>query len=389
MRQISTVIEIGTSKIVCIMSQKGQFDESHILGSAVKSYAGYKNKKWLDKKGIAPAIIGAIRAAEQQAGKKCKYVHIGIPADFTKVVCSNESLEFSGYKTVTQADIEKLYKLAKQKVLDKEHTIIHVAPIGFKIDNARKTMEPVNQKANKLSATVSFIMVEKWLCAAISKMLESKGYTVGAFISSSYATSMKYISQQKRDTGAIMLDIGDKSTTVAIAKGDGLLFHQAISVGGANITNDIVSVLGLKQELAEELKKRSIYGLSLSKDDFYEVCDKKSCKFERYPARQVQNIIEARLYQILGVINNALEKSDCNIPDYVPIFVSGGTASMRGIREFIQKYTGRNTNLVQPQSTCFNQPAYASALSVTDMALDAQQEEKLSVFDSLKKLFDK
>ena len=90
-------------------------------------------------------------------------MHIGIPADFTKVVCSNESLEFSGYKTVTQADIEKLYKLAKQKVLDKEHTIIHVAPIGFKIDNARKTMEPVNQKANKLSVTVSFIMVEKWL----------------------------------------------------------------------------------------------------------------------------------------------------------------------------------------------------------------------------------
>ena len=62
---------------------------------------------------------------------------------------------------------------------------------------------------------------------------------------------------------------------------------------------------------------------------------------------------------------------------------------MRGIREFIQKHTGRNTNLVQPQSTCFNQPAYASALSVTDMALDAQQEEKLSLFDSLKKLFDK
>lgn len=389
MRQISTIIEIGTSKIVCIMSQKGQFEEAHILGSAVKTYAGYKNKKWLDKKSIAPAIIGAIRTAEQQAGKKCKYVHIGIPADFTKVVCSNESLEFSGHKTVTQADIEKLYKLAKQKVLDKEHTVIHVAPIGFKIDNARKTMEPVNQKANKLSVTVSFIMVEKWLCAAITKMLEAKGYTVGTFISSSYATSMKYISQQKRDIGAIMLDIGDKSTTVAIAKGDGLLFHQAISVGGANITNDISSVLGLKQELAEDLKKRSIYGLSLSKDDFYEVCDKKSCKFERYPARQVQNIIEARLYQILGAVDNALKKSDCNVPEYVPIFVSGGTASMRGIREFIQKHTGRNTNLVQPQSTCFNQPAYASALSVTDMALDAQQEEKISLFDSLKKLFDK
>ena len=99
MRQISTVIEIGTSKIVCIISQRGQFDESHILGSAVKSYAGYKNKKWLDKKNITPAIIGAIHEAEQQAGKKCKYVHIGIPADFTKVVCSSENIDFSGYRS--------------------------------------------------------------------------------------------------------------------------------------------------------------------------------------------------------------------------------------------------------------------------------------------------
>ncbi len=389
MRQISTVIEIGTSKIVCIMSQKGQFDESHILGSSVKSYAGYKNKKWLDKKSIAPAIIGAIREAEQQAGKKCKYVHIGIPADFTKVVCSNESIDFSGYKTVTQADIEKLYKLGRQKAIDKDYSIVHVAPVSFKIDNARKTMEPVGQRASKLSATVSFIMVEKWLCSAITKMLDARGYAVSTFISSSYATAMKYISQQKRDNGAIFLDIGDKSTTVALTKGDGILFHKAFSIGGANITGDIVKVLGLKHDMAEELKKRSIYGLSLSQDDFYEVCDKKSCKFERYPAKQVQSIIEARLYEILSVVNNALEKSGSNIPEYVPIFISGGTASMRGIREFVQKYTQRNTNLVQPQSTCFNQPAFASALSVMDMALDVQQDEKTSIFDGLKKLFDK
>ncbi len=389
MRQISTVIEIGTSKIVCIISQRGQFDESHILGSAVKSYAGYKNKKWLDKKNITPAIIGAIHEAEQQAGKKCKYVHIGIPADFTKVVCSSENIDFSGYKTVTQADIEKIYKLGRQKVLDKGYSIVHVAPVSFKLDNARKTMEPVGQRASKLSATVSYIMVEKWLCSALTKMLEAKGYLASTFISSSYATAMKYISQQKRDNGAILLDIGDKSTTVAVTKGDGILFHKAFSVGGANITNDIATVLGLKHEMAEELKKRSIYGLSLSKDDFYEVCDKKSCKFERYPAKQVQSIIEARLYEILTVVNNALEKSGCSIPEYVPIFVSGGTASMRGIREFIQKYTGRNTNLVQPQSTCFNQPAFAAALSATDMALEAQQEEKISIIDSLKKLFDK
>lgn len=389
MRQISTIIEIGTSKIVCIMSQRGQFDESHILGSAVKSYAGYKNKKWLDKKGIAPAIIGAIREAEQQAGKKCKYVHIGIPADFTKVVCSRESLDFSGYKTVTQADVEKLYKLGKQKITDKNYSIVHVAPISFKVDEARNTMEPVGQRASKLSATVSFIMVERWLCSAITKMLEAKGYLVSTFISSSYASAMKYISQEKRDSGAIMLDIGDKSTTVAITKGDGILFHKAIPFGGANITNDLVSILGLKSDLAEELKKRSIYGLSLSPDDFYEVCDKKSCKFERYPAKQVQSIIEARLYEMLAVINHTLAASGCNIPQYVPIFVFGGGASMRGIREFIQKYTNRNTILVQPQSTCFNQPAYAAALSVTDLALDAQREEKIGFFDSLKIFFVK
>ena len=87
MRQISTVIEIGTSKVVSIISENGQYDDTHILGSAAVPYAGYKKRKWVDKHALEPAVVNALHEAEKKAGKRCKAVHIGIPADFIKVVC--------------------------------------------------------------------------------------------------------------------------------------------------------------------------------------------------------------------------------------------------------------------------------------------------------------
>lgn len=389
MKQVSTIIEIGTSKIVCIIAEKGQFGEAHILGSAFRNYPGYKNKKWIDKKSVFPAIFGALNDAEKQAGKKYRNVHVGIPADFIQVKCSRERVNFPKHKTLTQGDIARLYKSGRNRSVDETQSIMHVAPVNFKIDDARNTMEPVGQMASSVSATVSYISTMKSFAEAFEKAFSRRGYEVSTFIASSYATAMTFVSQEKRDNGAIVLDIGDKSTSIVITKGDGVIFHKALPFGGRNITNDLKNLLGIKFDMAEDLKKRSIYGLSLSEDDVYEVCDKETGKFERYSAIKVQEIIEARLLEMFEYISYYIENSRCNIPDYIPVFIAGGTASMRGIREFAQKQLSRNTIIVQPQSTKFNQPAFASALAVTDLALDALIENEVSFFDSIKIFFDK
>lgn len=388
MRQISTVIEIGTSKVVSVICEAGQYDETHILGSASVNYPGYKNRKWVDKHKVAPAIIEALHEAEKIAGRKAKSVHVGIPADFLKVHCTKVEIEFKSQKTIDQQDIDQLYKIGRSKLqVPKEYMMIHRCPIAYMLDDARKTMEPITRRAKKLSAIISYVLAERWFANGISKILTSYGYTASTFIGASYAEALRYIPEDKRDNGAVMIDIGASSTCVMAARGDGLIFHKVLPFGGNNITDDIVKVLNTKRSVAEELKRRAIYGLSLGEDDCYEVCDKDTYRFERFPAYKVQAVIEARLKEMLDVIVTVLDNSGCNLPYYVPVFVTGGTASMRGLREFIQKETTHNTTIIMPQSTRFNQPAYSSALAVASLALEAEIEDEPSFFESIKKLF--
>ena len=387
MRQISTIIEIGTGKVVSIICEAGKYDELHILGNATVNYSGFKNGKLVDRHSIVTAIRQALHGAEKMAGKKARNVHVGIPADFIQVVCNKVELEFKNPKTVTQEDINHLYHKSKNALqYSKDYMVIHRCPIVYMLDDARKTMEPQNKQAKKISAVISYVLAEKGFCQGIKKLLSKYGYNASTFIGASYAEAIKFIPEEKRDHGAVMIDIGKTSTTVMIARGDGLMFHKVLNFGGANITDDLVKVLNTKRKVANELKKRAIYGLSLSEEDNYEVCDKDTYKFERFSAIKVQAIIEARLKEMIDVIVDSLDKSGCRLPKYVPVFVTGGTALMRGLREFIQKETNHNTVIVSPQSTCFNQPSYSSALAVADFALEAETDEQVGFFERYKQI---
>ncbi|MBR2860535.1 MAG: cell division protein FtsA [Clostridia bacterium] len=387
MRQISTIIEIGTSKVVSIISEAGQYDDAHILGSAVAQYSGYKNRKWADKHSLARAINSCLRDAEKMAGRKIKNVHIGVPADFVKVVCFKAELEFPKHKTITQSDINELYQIGRSKLeVPKEYTLIHRCPVVFTLDGARRTMEPVSRKAGKISAVISYVFAEKWFVSGVSKILARGGFAPSTLVASSYAQAIRFTPQDKRDGGAIIIDIGANSTSVAVAKGDGLLVHQVFPFGSANITNDISKMFKVKQDLAEELKKRSIFGLSLTEDDVYEVCDRETYKFQRFSAQQVQSVIEARMLEMLKVISRYLASCGYNLPYYVPVYLTGGGASMRGLREFVQRAIQRNTSIISPQSTRFNQPCYASALAVMDLALEAETDDEIGFFENIKNL---
>ena len=389
MRQVSTVIEIGTGKVVSVICEAGKLDETHILGSSSVSYAGYKNRKWLDKRSVAPAIMKALHEAEHIAGKRSKTVHIGIPGDFLRVVCRRTELELDKPRTVTQGDVQAIYRKSRSSLdVPKDYVLLHKCPIGFMLDDARKTMEPIGRRAKKITVVLSYVFAEKWFVQLIRKILSNNGYTPSTLIGATYAEAVRYIPEEKRDHSAVMIDIGKTSTTVMVAKGDGLTFHTTIGFGGANITDDLVKVLKTTPELAEELKKRSIYGLSLGEDDYYEVCDKSTYKFHRFSAVEVQGIIEARLREMMDFVIEALDKSGCKLPHYVPVFVTGGTALMRGIREFVQKETNHNTVIVSPRSTCFNQPSYSSALAVAELALEAEADDDAGFFESIKNFFN-
>ena len=93
--------------------------------------------------------------------------------------------------------------------------------------------------------------------------------------------------------------------------------------------------------------------------------------------------------EICDIIKRELDKSGCILPEYVEIWLTGGTSGMRGIREFMQKRLNRGVSLIQPKSTRLNKPEFSSALGVIDLALDNITQEEVSLLEQIKQIFKK
>ena len=94
MRQTAAAIDIGTSKVVCMIAEKGVYDGFNLLGISVNEYAGYDRSGWLEPRELKYTISSVLREAEKQAGRRLRRVHVGVPGDFTEVILKKASLSF-------------------------------------------------------------------------------------------------------------------------------------------------------------------------------------------------------------------------------------------------------------------------------------------------------
>ncbi len=387
MKQIAAAIEIGTGKLVCMIAQSGAADGFNLLGTAVTAYSGYNKKGWIEPKELRYAFGSVISEAEKQAGQKIRYVHVGVPADFTEVICRKVSLNFNKNKRISQEDIDLLFKRGENFSLLRSCLIAHRCPIQFTIDGERRTMNPIGVYASEIEATVSYVLVDKAFAQSVSSLLDSLGYQVDTFISPTLAQALAFIPEDMRDRTAVLVDIGYRSTAITVLKGDGILYHKTVPVGGAHITRDLAITMHIEDDIAQQLKHRTVYGLSIGKDDKYEIMMKETYKILRFPAARVHEIVNARVEEICQVIKRTLQNCGCILPEYVSIYLTGGTSNMRGIREFAQKEIGRSVTLIQPKATKMNKPEFSAALGTIDYASESVSEEEPTLWEHIKMIF--
>ena len=314
---------------------------------------------------------------------------MGVPGDFTEVILKKASLSFGKARRITQDDVELLFKRGENFSAMRDYSVAHRCPIHFLVNGERKTMDPLNMMASELSAMVSYVLVNKGFMRSVGALMESEGYVIDSAVASPLAQALAFIPAEMRDRTSILVDIGNRSTSISVLKGDGMLYHNSVRIGGLHITRDLAMLMHVDDEIAEQLKRRAVYGLSVSRDDVYELLPKGSSRIQSFSAMKVQEIINARVDEICDIIKKELEQSGCILPEYVEIWLTGGTSGMRGIREFMQKRLNRGVSLIQPKSTRLNKPEYSSALGVIDLALDNITQEEVPLLEQIKQIFKK
>jgi len=177
----------------------------------------------------------------------------------------------------------------------------------------------------------------------------------------------------------VLMDVGFITTTVAVVRGDGILSQHSFALGGGNITGDLAMHYSIPFSTAEALKRKVVLSLDHADGDVYEVAGRNETL--KFSAKEVNNIVTARIAVIAKTIEKCLKMCEYEYPDSISYSLTGGGISyMRGAKEILSKLLNRKVEIVAPKLPQLDSPHWSSSLGLIDMAINSMRPQKKKSF---------
>ena len=350
------VLELGSSKVTVSVGTRDVNNTFNIKAKGESAYEGFADGAFLNTANLKTAI-------------KIRNMYVGVPGEFSYAVCKSGSLTFKNKKRITESVIDSVYAAADDVSQNPDYTVINTTPVFFTLDDNRRFTDPRGLFTKQLSVFVSFVMAEKKFIDLINKLLKELGLDTSAFISEPLATILNVLDIETRERHAILVDCGFTTTTVSLARGEGLLLLNSFSLGGGFITSDLSECLELTFDQAESLKRKVILSLNPSEDDIYEAAITATTT-KPVSTKTTNEIVTARVEMIGKTILKCLASSEYKYPDYIAINITGGGLSyIKGVKDYLSKLTGREICIVAPSDPDLSKPDYSAFVGMLDMAL--------------------
>ena len=382
MAQDIAVLDFGSGKIDVLIGERGVNNTICINGMGECDYAGFADGEWFEPDQLGYAIGHAINNAETNSRTKIKRLYVGVPGEFTTVVCRDVSISLTKKRKVTEADVDMLHEQGDVFRNNPDYTVINIGPVYYTLDDDRRLVQPVGMTSNKLGGHISYVLAENRFIHFVGKILEELGIESIEFVSSVLAEELLLFDDITRDQYVVLIDVGYITTSVAVGRGDGLLGLYNFSLGGGDITGDLSMAFGISFSQAESLKRKVVLSLNASDADVYEITDRDSRI--PFPAKTVNEIVMERIKLIASTIEKCLSKCEYDYPDYIPYHLTGGGLSyLKGARDYLSKRLNKPVEIVSPSFPPFSRPHMSSGIGLMDMLLDQQPQEKKGFFARL------
>ena len=391
MKKATAVLDFGTSKVLVLLAEESAYQKVTITSAGMAQYDGFMNGEWNAPSEVSDAIASAIEAAEKKVGTHIKEVYVGVPGEFVRVYVIESSVALQGADPkVTSADVEKLQRQATEMLDRPTGVIIHRSPAWFKVDGGQKTLEPVDQKGSTLEGMIGFVLADQFFINDVTERLKELGVEVRGFFSTSVGEAMQMIPFEERDHTAILVDVGYLSTEVMAVEGDALIWQKVLPVGGAHITLDLTYGLEKPFDMCEKIIRA--YTFNAPKNTQIEVQGENG-QMESFSGEQVSMIIDARVDEMLEMIDDAVKKSGIRLGNWSNVyFTGGGLMTMNGARVYAAGKLARNVREAAAKTVKLK-PAqiYASGSGLLELVYNTieQEEQDEGLFDRIKRVFKK
>ena len=375
------VLDVNSRLVTAIVGAKRAQSVFGIKAMAEKQHQGYENGEWFDAKETVELAKSVLIESMKEADSRTKKLFIGVPAEFVAVVTKEVSIRLDRRRRVIDDDIA--YLLKKGDDFDSnEYLTINTSAIYYSLDDEDKIYNDVrDMEAQKVDACVSYMLCEKSFVDMFDEVASSLGFTDVKYVATCWAECMALLEKEQRDNVYMLIDAGYLSSSVCIAKGEGILDMKSFSMGGAHICADIFEALEVPFDMAEEAKRLVDLNLNYS-DEAVLVSDGENVVY----ALDACEIAKSRLDVFVEVLAGIFKDIEDDAPSYMPVYITGeGIATMRGATKYLSEQLGKNIEIITPKLPGFAKPEDCSKASLLVMA------DNLSRFDFgafIKKLFN-
>ena len=365
------ILDFGSSKITILVGVKGVNNTFKIIASGSCEYAGFMHGEFIEPESLASAISYAKNQAENVYGKKIKRLYVGVPTEFCCNTLENISMNLGSCVRIKEKHISKLFDSANIEYDNFE--IINKTPIYFMLDDGNRVLNPVGCLTSTLSVLSSYISVETDFYKFLDKIFCEVGVYTIELISSALSESLYLIEPELRQNGAILVDCGYITTSVNAVVFEGVTDLKSFSLGGGYVASDLMEVLNIPFDSAEQLKRKVILSIDPTEDDYYEVVV--DHQLRKFPVKIVNEICLARIDMIAEAINKCLKEFKNKVSDDVQVYLTGGgIAFMKGVVPYVEQILNRKVNIIAPSPLQFNKPDLSSSLSLIDAAINIEQK---------------
>lgn len=343
-------LDIGTSKIVALIGQMTSDDQIEIVGMGSHSSRGLKKGVVVNIDAAVQSIRRAIEEAELSAGCRIYSVYAGIAGSHIKSVNSHGIVAIRD-REVTQADVDRVIDAARAVAIPADQKILHILPQEFIIDHQEGIWDPIGMAGVRLEAKVHLVTGAVSAAQNIIKCVERCGLTVADIILEQLASSHAVLSEDEKELGVCLVDIGGGTTDIAVFS-EGAICHTAvIPIAGDQVTNDIAIALHTPSQSAEEIKMK--YGSSLvdlvKNDQSFEaksIGDRPNIPVSQ---KELALIIGPRYEELFVIVQAELRRAGFQDRIAAGIVLTGGAAKMKGVVSLAETVFKMPVRLGSPQ----------------------------------------
>lgn len=384
---IAVGLDIGTTKIVAMIGRKNEYGKLEILGVGKSKSLGVHRGVVNNITQTIQSIQQAVQEAESVSDLKISEVVVGIAGQHIR------SLQHSDYITRTNADevideedidllINQVYKL----VMLPGEEIIHVLPQEYKVDGQAEIKEPIGMYGGRLEANFHVVVGQVSSIRNIGRCVKSSGLGLAGITLEPLASANAVLSQEEKEAGVALIDIGGGTTDLAIFK-DGIIRHTAvIPFGGNVITEDIKEGCSIIEKQAELLKIKfgSAWPGENKDNEIVSIPGLRGREPKEITLKNLSKIIHARVVEIieqafLEIKNYGHEEQKKKL--IAGIVLTGGGSQLNHLKQLVEYITGMDTRIGYPNEHLAGDsdaemasPLYATAVGLVMNAVENQSK---------------